>query len=148
MKTYEINKQTLAIIPIGEDLSTVIEENDILNITKPIQEIIEDSCVYFGSSYNGRLEGSKKMLGFNYKTPIVVEESNEIIFFPTTSPRNNDCHWISLNHIKEIKKTTKETKILFKSGQEINLNVSYNSLENQLFRATRLQAIVRDRKNA
>ena len=146
MNTYEINKGTLAIIPVGENLSTVIEEENILNITKPIQEIIEESCEYFGSTYDGRLEGSKKMLGFNYKTPIVIEESNDIIFFPTSSPRNNDCHWISLNQIRDIKKTKKNTKIIFKTGQEINLNVSYYSLENQIFRATRLQSIMNERK--
>ena len=148
MNNYEINKGTLAIIPVGENLSTVIEEDNIINITKPSQEIIEESCKFFGSSYEGRLEGTKKILGFNYKIPIIIEESNDIIFFPTSSPRNSDCHWISLNKIQNIKKNKKTTKIIFKTGQEISLNISYYSLENQIFRATRLQSIIRDRKYA
>ena len=148
MNNYEINKGTLAIIPVGENLSTVIEEDNIINITKPSQEIIEESCKFFGSSYEGRLEGTKKILGFNYKIPIIIEESNDIIFFPTSSPRNSDCHWISLNQIQNIKKNKKTTKIIFKTGQEISLNISYYSLENQIFRATRLQSIIRDRKYA
>ena len=48
----------------------------------------------------------------------------------------------------KLEKNGLKTKILFKNGQELNLNVSYGSLENQLLRATRLQSIMRDRKIA
>ena len=111
-------------------------------------EIISNSCEYFGSSYEGRLIGTKNLIGAKYKAPIIIEEANEIIFFPTASPRVEDCHWISLKHVDKLEKNGLKTKILFKNGQELNLNVSYGSLENQLLRATRLQSIMRDRKIA
>ncbi len=103
---------------------------------------------FFWKFIYGRHEGTKSVLGINYKSPIVVEESNEIIFFPTASPRVEECHWISLKHVDKFEKNGLKTKILFKNGQELNLNVSYGSLENQLLRATRLQSIMRDRKIA
>ena len=148
LNSYEINKETIAIIPISNNNSKVLEEENTININKYSSMIIDDSCRFFGSSYMGRHEGTKSLLGINYKSPIVVEESNEIIFFPTASPRVEDCHWISLKHVDKLEKNGLKTKILFKNGQELNLNVSYGSLENQLLRATRLQSIMRDRKIA
>ena len=34
----------------------------------------EFSCKYFGSSFEGRILGSKNILGSVYKAPIIVEE--------------------------------------------------------------------------
>lgn len=146
INNYEINQSTLAIIPIDDNKSKVIEEDNIIDIEKKNTGIIDDSCRFFGSSYIGRHEGTKSLLGINYKSPIVIEESKEIIFFPTASPRVDDCHWISLKHVDKLLKNNGRTKILFKNGQELDLNVSFGSLENQLLRATRLQSIMRDRK--
>lgn len=143
---YEIHKGTIAIIPINSNQSKILEENEILTINKDSSKIIDDSCRFFGSSYLGRHEGTKSLLGINYKSPIVIEESQEIIFFPTASPRVEDCYWISLKHVDKILKNQHFTKILFKNGEELDLNISYGSLENQLFRATRLQSILHDRK--
>ena len=61
--------------------------------------IIENSCEYFGSSYLGRHEGTKKLIGITHKAPIIIEESKNLIYFPTTSPRLTDCVWIKyINH--------------------------------------------------
>ena len=146
LDNYEINQSTLAIVPINNNESKVIEEEGTIGIKKTTTGIIDDSCRFFGSSYLGRHEGTESLLGINYKAPIVIEESKEIIFFPTASPRVEDCHWISLKHVDKLKKNNGHTKILFKNGEELELNVSYGSLENQLLRATRLQSIMRDRK--
>ena len=63
--------------------------------------IIKRSCEYFGSSYNGRHEGTKKLIGISHKAPIIIEESKNLIYFPTSSPRLLDCVWIGLNNIKD-----------------------------------------------
>ena len=148
MNNYEINKNTIAIIPINAEKTKVYEKNKNFYVFKNSIKIIKDSCNFFGSSYDGRVDGTKSMININSKVPIIIEELNEIIFFPTASPRVEDCHWISLKHVDKLEKNGLKTKILFKNGQELNLNVSYGSLENQLLRATRLQSIMRDRKIA
>lgn len=143
---YEINKSTCAILPIDENRAKVIEKNNIFIVEKPVQKIIEDSCRYFGSSYNGRYEGTKTLLGFNYKAPIIIEETNELIFFPTSSPRFSNCSWISLKAIKDYKRNNRYSVINFDNGQDLEISISYESLENQIFRATRLESILRSRK--
>lgn len=147
-EVYEINKATCAILPITDNKSKVIEKNDIFIVEKSVQRIIEDSCRYFGSSYLGRYEGTKTLIGFNYKAPIIIEESNELIFFPTSSPRFNRCSWINLKAIKDYKRNDRHAIINFENGQDLEIDISYESLENQILRATRLESILRTRKLA
>ena len=147
LKEYEINSNTLIIIPISKKVSKVIEINEEFMINKNSTEIIDDSCKFFGSSYNGRFEGTKKLIGVNYKSPIIVEESREIIFFPTSSPRFDNCYWVCLKKIDKFKKTIHDSKIIFKNGLEIDIPVSYSSLENQILRSTLLESKLSDRKS-
>ncbi len=149
LDSYEINKHTIAIIPIKSNVSKVIEDDNIYFINKTTTEIIDDSCRYFGSSYAGRFEGTKSLIGFNYKTPIIIEESTEIIFFPTSSPRIDDCYWISLKHISNYRKSENSSSgsiLILSNGQDLELKISYSSLENQILRATRLESMMRQRK--
>lgn len=143
---YEISDQTLAVLTDGGYNSLILETKDEFIVSKNTKQIIDESCQYFGSSYKGRHEGTKKLIGFSHKAPIIVEESREIVFFPTKSPRLLECNWISLKNIKNYNNHKKGTIITFKNGRELFLDMSYGSFENQLLRATRLSAILRDRK--
>ena len=144
---YEVSKGTLAIVPNNEESSLVYEDEERYIIKEKPFKIMEDSCKYFGSSYNGRKESAKSILGAEYKVPIVLEESSNLVVFPTTSPRAEDCAWISLKHVKRIKRIdSTSTKIIFNNDREIIVPVSFRSVENQLSRASRLDLIMRNRK--
>lgn len=145
-KEYEVSPETLAIIPIGKKISKVIELWETFLIEKTPSEIIDDSCKYFGSSYIGRHEGTKSLIGVSYKSPIIIEETNSMIFFPTCSPRFQNCSWISLNHILKYEKEEKYSKIFFKNGSFLSLDISYGSLQNQILRASLLESKIRSRK--
>ena len=144
---YEVSKGTLAIVPNNEESSLVYEDEERYIIKEKPFKIMEDSCKYFGSSYNGRKESAKSILGAEYKVPIVLEESSNLVVFPTTSPRAEDFAWISLKHVKRIKRIdSTSTKIIFNNDREIIVPVSFRSVENQLSRASRLDLIMRNRK--
>ena len=147
LDTYEITKNTLAIIPIDSKRSEVIEDDDIFIINKNTTKIIDDSCKFFGSSLNGRHEGTKNLIGVTYKAPIIIEETSEMIFFPTNSPRIANCAWVSLNNLENYKKNNGKTQLCFKNGKIIDIDISYNSFENQVLRSTRLESILRKHKN-
>ena len=110
--SYEINKETLIIFPQEKDKSFIKEEDDELIINLSPVKIINESCLYFGSSYSGRLESTKKLFGYSKKAPIIIEESKNIIFFPLESPRLSTCIWISLGNIKEYYKFMKRNNLL------------------------------------
>lgn len=147
MNNYEINSFTLVVLSLSDNKSKIIETNNTYIINKSVLEIIDHSCKYFGSSYKGRNEGTKNIIGIKYKTPILIEESKNIIFFPTCSTRLNDCMWISLNNIKDYKKYKHNSKIIFKNDYELILDISYGSLENQILRSTMLDSQLRKHKN-
>lgn len=147
MNSYEINSETQAIIPIGEDKSKIIEANRTLIVNQTPMKIIDRSCKYFGSSYQGRFMGTKNLIGVSHKAPIIIEETREIIFFPTSSPRLNNCSWLSLKHLQNYKKSNNNSIIVFNSGYLLNLDISYGVLDNQVLRATRLESVLRLRKN-
>lgn len=146
---YEISKGTLAIVPNENDSSLVYEDDSRYIIGDTPFHIMEQSCKYFGSTYEGRKNGAKDILGAEYKVPIVVEDTDNLIVFPTTSPYAEDCVWISLKRVKKIEKIDiANTKVIFDNNQEIIVNCSYRSIENQLSRASRLDIILRNHKNS
>ena len=65
MDSYEVNKDTVALIP--KDGKTIVYEVDksfVIN-NKPLK-IMEESCEYFGSSLVGRQVGTSKLIGFSH----------------------------------------------------------------------------------
>ena len=147
MKDYEINDETLAIMPDDVWKSMVLEDDYKYEVNKTPLEILDYSCKYFGSSYPGRKDGSKNILNSSYKLPILIEDTKNIIFFPTSSPLDDECTWISLSNIKDYRKVgNNKTEILFKNNKVITVNISYYSFNNQVMRASRLESIIRNRK--
>ena len=145
MKNYEINEDTLIIIGEGVGTTRIIEKHQEYTIPKDAYEIMDENCKYYGSSYNGRLKASKEILDCSYKLPIIMEESSMLIFFPTKSSLLEDCCWINYNSIVKNEKQGPNTLITLTNNQEIVLNMSLLSFKNQIYRATRLESIIRKR---
>ena len=143
---YEINSSTLAIIPIDEETSKIYEEENEYIVKKSSNSIIKENCEFYGSSYEGRCIGTKSLTGIKTKYPIIIEESRNIIFFPTTSIRTQQSSWIALNKIKNYKKLNNKSKVYFKNDSKVSLDISYYSLENQICRATMLKSKLYERK--
>ena len=145
---YEISKGTLAIVPNENEGSLVYEDEERYLVEDTPFKIMEESCKYFGSTYEGRKESARDILGAEYKVPIVVEDSDNLVVFPTTSPCSNECVWISLKRLKKFEKIDAfNTKIIFDNNKEIIVPSSYRTIENQVSRASRLDYILRMRKN-
>ncbi len=139
MDNYEINTSTLAIIPLDENTSKVYEEEAEYIVHKSSNSIIKNNCEFYGSSYQGRCEGTKYLTGIKSKCPIIVEESRNIIFFPTSSTRDKQSYWIALNKVDRYYREKYNSSIKFINNQKINMNISYFSLDNQICRATMLK---------
>ena len=145
---YEFSNGTLAIVPNEKDNSLVYEDDDRYIVEQTPFKIMEESCKYFGSTYEGRKDSAKEILGAEYKVPIIVEDSDNLVVFPTTSPYSEECVWISLKRVKKFEKIDScNTKIIFDNGKEIIVPCSYRTIENQISRASRLDYILRMRKN-
>lgn len=145
MNSYEINRSTLAIIPENGS-SRVYELDDEFLVDMSAKRIMEESCEYFGSTLDGRQKATTKLVGITHKVPVIVEESSNLIFFPTSSPRLEDCAWISLKHVDRYYKVGNNICVEFRNGKKLLLSLSYYVFDNQILRSSRLENVLRDRK--
>ena len=146
MDFYEISEETLALVPETEETTKVYEKNKSFIVNMPIMKIIDDSCRYFGSSYKGRHEGTKSLIGVSHKSPIIIEESKMMIYFPTSSPRLKTCSWFALKYIKNYEKKNDNILITLENDTKLELDLSIGSFDNQYLRATKLESVLRKRK--
>ena len=146
MDNYEINDNTIALI-FNNFKTLVYEKGNSFYVDKLPNEIIKYSCEYFGCSFKGRVDGTKYLTGLTHKPPIIVEESNEIIFFPLSSPRLNSCSWIRSKYINNYSRYNTKSIVTTINGSKIVLDCSYEILNNQILRSSRLESIIRYRKN-
>jgi len=144
---YEINDETVALIPIDSVTTRVIELYKEYIIPKSTFDIMEENCEYYGSTYDGRVKAAKKILNFSYKIPIIVEETERIIFFPTKSISDGGCCWINYIFVTKREKCGKKIKVQFQNGIEEEFDISKLSFENQLMRANMLNSMLTKRIN-
>ena len=145
---YEVNDDTLAILPFEDGKTKIIEKNDEYIVNDTPYEVMEHSCNYFGSSFDGRIIGSKNILGSVYKIPVIVEETQKLIFFPTEALASDNVGWISYKNIKNIEKHNRKSKVIFNNGDSVIIDCPYFSVKNQIFRCNMLDAISSNRKNS
>lgn len=146
MNNYEVNTNTIALIPIDVNKTRIIEVEKSFVVNMNCMKIVERSCEYFGSSYLGRHIGTKKLTGISHKSPIIIEESRNLIYFPTTSPRLEECSWFALRYILDYKSNNGKSLIFLENGEKIEVDISIGSFDNQYLRATKLESILRKRK--
>ena len=142
---YEINPNTLALIS-EKNGTRVLEYDDEYQVNESAYSIMENSCKYFGSSFDGRINGSKSVLGSVYKVPIIVEETQKLIFFPTESLTSPKVSWIAYKNIKNIEKFGKHSLIRFVNGKSVVIECPYFTLKNQIFRCNMLDSIFTKRR--
>ncbi|MDL4842854.1 competence protein ComK [Aquibacillus rhizosphaerae] len=94
----------------------------------------------------GRQEGTKNVCGITHKSPISIDHSSGMYFFPTSSPQNPNCSWISHSHIDQINRAPDHcTTIIFKNGRTVTLPVSHGSMQNQVQRTAQFRYLLQNR---
>ncbi len=136
-----INGKTLIIYYNNFNTVMINTDGKIIINGNFIRSILNKSCIFYGSSLNGRLKGSKDLLKCRYKLPIIISESNRLIFFPV-----NKYFWINFNMIESFEKKKNHTIITFKNGYKRSIFVSYRVVNNQMLKCSRLWLEYLERK--
>lgn len=145
---YEINLETLLIIPFSNGKSKIYEFDKEYIVNRVTLDIIKDSCLFFGCSYEGRRDAVKNIINVDMKVPILVEESHNIIFFPITSCVNKNSIWISYQNLVKYSKFNEFSTVLyFKNGKQIIVDVKYNLIDNQVIRCLKLKSLIDRRRD-
>lgn len=141
MDKYIINENTLALLTVDNKVK-VVEKYIDFYIEGSLNNIINDSCIYYGSTFLGRMHSAKSLLGISTKLPIIISEKKELIFFPTNSYKNTNCVWINYIEVdKYYSINSKELIITFLNKKKLVIQVSNNIFTKQLFKASRLDTI-------
>ena len=140
MSNYIINSDTYVLYD-----NKVLEKYEEINVDKLLIEVIDDSCLYYGSSYKGRDKSTNYMLGQCYKCPIIVSGYNSIVFFPVLS-NFGDIYWFSYNNISNYYKNGEKIVILFKNNVKKEFEISIVLFNKQYFKSARLNNVLNAHK--
>jgi competence protein ComK len=138
--SFLIDEKVCAIIPYyneyGELCSRVVKDDgDIKLKISPIR-LLEESCITYGSTFRGRIEAIKYLMGFKKRIPLTVSCKKNIFAFPINSHLRKDEIWIFTNKVlkyREVKKSV--TRITFRNFKEIDIEISFSSFDSQFNRS-------------
>ena len=145
---YEIDLSTIMLIGIDEETTKVVTTESEYIINCNSKKIIDNSCKFFGSTLLERCNMTKRLINVNSKSPIIIEESRNIIFFPLKSVREKCNIWISFNNLEKYIKNNDKTIFIFKNKEEIILDFSYYIIDNQVTRSLMLDYEVKKRRES
>ncbi|MFD2046606.1 competence protein ComK [Ornithinibacillus salinisoli] len=147
MSHYEINEQTMALIPANyTDYQTIAMETDKkLYIKKTPFQIIERGCLNNFSSFEGRRNSVNYLTGFKRKAPIPISVYRNIYAFPTHALKDWDCCWIFYHHVESVVKVkSNHSVILLKNGTQVSIDIPRLELLKQMERTSYILFISRD----
>ena len=145
---YIINSNTLAIVPEGKNKSRVIEKYLSCVVNMLPTQIIELSCLHFGSSLKGRSESSTYYIGSKCKVPIMINDSQKDIYFSTCAYNNDNCVWINYHGINKFYigiDNKNSTTIELINHKLVTLKVSNRIICNQFLKSSRLDSIYKSK---
>lgn len=135
---YEINMSTLLLEGIDSKSCIIYEDDKQRLIESNIGTVINNCCRNFGSTMDGRIKGCSSLTGIRYKCPIVVSERQKIVMFPTLSYADKTTSWIALENVLRIEPCENKSKIIFKNGKKIILDISPFTINNQYTKALKV----------
>ena len=135
MVKYEIDMSTLMIMSISENTTRVITIDDDFIVNDNSLSIMNYSCCFFGNSLKERINVTKRLVNISSKSPIIIEESRCILFFPLKSTREKENIWISYNNLDTYVKNDDKTIFRFKFGKVVEIKFSYYIIDNQVTRS-------------
>ena len=145
---YEIDLSTLMLISINDESTKVITKDEEFIVNFSVKKIIDNSCRFFGSSLSDRIKATNRLVNMASKTPILIEESRNIIFFPLKSTREKNNIWISFNNLEKYEKDVDKTIFYFKNKKVVSLNFSYYIIDNQVTRSILLDYELNKRRKS
>lgn len=147
MVNYIINDNTLALIGINPKCTKILENSNEFIVNESVISIINNSCLNYGSSYQGRWDASKFYLNREYKLPIIIRSNDYIIFMPLKSVFRSDCIWICFNRIVNYYEKVGKINVDFYNYGVYEFDISIKSFESLISKSCILQKNIKIREN-
>lgn len=118
---------------------SLILEDDVQrrSLHRP-EQIIDYSCLLYGSTLEGRRMAVKDVLHSSSKLPIPVIPEQGVYMMPTASIKNKSNAWIAYHHIYRYEKKNSGTYVTFYDGSGCYVEISLNAFDLQYKRTSQL----------
>lgn len=145
-KNYIINERTYYIREKDDHLYINELGEEFENKEERLKNILETSCLFYGSTLKGRKEGTKNLINEVYKLPIIINDAKLLIIFPLVSLRSDKSIWLVYNNIKEYHQINKsKVLVTFKNNSTTIIKVSYYRFHMQILKCSRLEVVKNSR---
>lgn len=134
---YIINEDMYFLIRKEKRIEIVTKEQNYVFIGC-FDTFINESCKYYGSSYEGRKNGSRYLLSLTSKLPIILNEKKNLVLFPINSDRSKNNIWFMYNNILNYKKVKNYVEVTFKNKEKMIFLISYYVFRNQMLKSSQL----------
>lgn len=134
MSKYVIKQNTMYIRGVRVDDHTEVSEagREPFIIKQKPQEIMNQSCRFYGEHFNERKLFTKRLTRITSKPPILVSAVTSTYFFCTGSERSIDNTWINILYVKDFKEYNgNKTKIFLEQDQSLVFPISYHVINHQ-----------------
>lgn len=136
---YIINNNTVYLKVKNEDVY-VKEINNEITLRENILKLLNNSCIYYGSSLKGRILGAKSLIKSKYKLPLIISEKNNL-FFINIKDKNGYEYWLNFQYIKDYIYVDNLLKIFFEYDKSLLINCSWTIFNNQMLKCSRLYVV-------
>lgn len=124
--------------------SLILEgSNERHSLHRP-EQVLDNSCLLYGSTLAGRRAAVQDVLKTNSKIPVPVIPGKGVYMLPTSSAKSKDCVWLSYYHIDFYEQRDNKTYVAFIDGSGLYVNTSVNTMDLQYKRTS--QVIVNDNR--
>lgn len=138
----QLTNETRALIPVfneyGEAETLVYQSDGVRRLKGSPLHLLESACLYYGSSIQGRIEAARDVLGPHRKTPVIMDWHADAVFFPTIAKESPDCAWINFSQVYDAEKSGKGSRIIFHTGESVEVPVSNHTVYKQKQRSIEL----------
>lgn len=153
-----ITESTMALIPnytnTGHLHCTMLGLFGEIRVAESPFYVLNESCVYYGSSFEGSLKSARRILKGQKNLPIMVSLPLEYCMIPLGSPMKKDTAWVAYQHIKQVNSNGPNSIITFHNQVKLEVNISKAVLEHRINIASRLintyyfrQKMIKNKRN-
>ncbi|MEK5483910.1 competence protein ComK [Viridibacillus sp. FSL R5-0888] len=113
----------------GEVKSKVMTRDGYLHSTLTPIQLLEKICIRYGSTFQGRIDAVKELLGYSKKLPLYIGEG--IYAYPTRSLYHPECVWVFYHNYRYEEYGKGQTILYFDHGEIVILDVSLHTVKEQ-----------------
>lgn len=149
-KDYIINPSTKCMTPVYDKLgylySKVFEGNKVFLVEMSPLKIMENSCLFYGHSLTGAIEGYRLIVGNCKMAPVTVCSDLGIYWFPSHRIKGHNCSWFAQAHILNLEQVdVDQTKVIFSHGHSVTVKVKKKLMDTRRQRAGQLRLTMEER---